>query len=292
MGNVFWADPLVLKEVGEQLERRRGPSALTAADSDRPEAATTSRPQDRLPRRDRRHRPVRVHLQLLHGVNGLIKGLEAVNGDLSDRQALQEALAASRSGDGAVRRHHARRQPQRHHEHLRQADRRKDRRRLRRQDDPQDHGRRPDVRRGVHAGHAGAGPREPEVREARPPPPWVGNAERSTRAAEVGRRWQLPVDIREGAEPILRLRGVGRRFGGVLAVRDVDLDVRPASGAPSSGPNGAGKTTLFNLISGEFPPTAGTVELFGGDVTRLPARKRARTWGSRARSRSPGCSSA
>ncbi|MBD0291760.1 MAG: ATP-binding cassette domain-containing protein, partial [Thermoleophilia bacterium] len=41
------------------------------------------------------------------------------------------------------------------------------------------------------------------------------------------------------------------------------------------GPNGAGKTTLFNVISGEFPPTAGTIELFGRDVTRLPTRKRA-----------------
>ena len=42
------------------------------------------------------------------------------------------------------------------------------------------------------------------------------------------------------------------------------------------GPNGAGKTTLFNLISGEFPPSEGTVELFGSDVTSAPARKRAR----------------
>ena len=42
------------------------------------------------------------------------------------------------------------------------------------------------------------------------------------------------------------------------------------------GPNGAGKTTLFNLISGEFPPSNGRVELFGADVTDLPARKRAR----------------
>ena len=76
--------------------------------------------------------------------------------------------------------------------------------------------------------------------------------------------------------PILRLRGVGRRFGGVVAVSGVDLDVRPGERRAILGPNGAGKTTLFNLISGEFPPTAGTVELFGADVTALPARKRAR----------------
>ena len=68
------------------------------------------------------------------------------------------------------------------------------------------------------------------------------------------------------AAPILSLRGIGRRFGGVIAVADVDLDVRPGERRAILGPNGAGKTTLFNLISGEFPPTSGTVELFGQDV--------------------------
>jgi branched-chain amino acid transport system ATP-binding protein len=85
-----------------------------------------------------------------------------------------------------------------------------------------------------------------------------------------------PATPAERAEPILRLRGVGRRFGGVHAVSDVDLEVRPGERRAILGPNGAGKTTLFNLISGEFPPTTGTVELFDRDVTALPARKRAR----------------
>ncbi len=85
-----------------------------------------------------------------------------------------------------------------------------------------------------------------------------------------------PATSAERAEPILRLRGVGRRFGGVHAVRDVDLEVRPGERRAILGPNGAGKTTLFNLISGEFAPTTGTVELFGNDVTREPARRRAR----------------
>ena len=84
-----------------------------------------------------------------------------------------------------------------------------------------------------------------------------------------------PATHAERAGPILRLRGIGRRFGGVHAVSDVDLDVRPGERRAILGPNGAGKTTLFNLISGEFPPTAGTVELFGRDVTAEPARKRA-----------------
>jgi branched-chain amino acid transport system ATP-binding protein len=85
-----------------------------------------------------------------------------------------------------------------------------------------------------------------------------------------------PATSAESAEPVVRLRGVGRRFGGVHAVSDVDLEVRPGERRAILGPNGAGKTTLFNLISGEFPPTAGDIELFGTDVTGLPARKRAR----------------
>jgi branched-chain amino acid transport system ATP-binding protein len=78
------------------------------------------------------------------------------------------------------------------------------------------------------------------------------------------------------AAPTLRLRGVGRRFGGLHAVRDVNMDVTPGERRAILGPNGAGKTTLFNVIAGDFPATSGTVELFGADVTYTPARDRAR----------------
>jgi branched-chain amino acid transport system ATP-binding protein len=80
----------------------------------------------------------------------------------------------------------------------------------------------------------------------------------------------------ERAEPALRLRGVGRRFGGLHAVREVDLEVGPGERRAILGPNGAGKTTLFNVICGDFPVTSGSVQLFGRDVTQLPARTRAR----------------
>ena len=63
------------------------------------------------------------------------------------------------------------------------------------------------------------------------------------------------------------MRGVGRRFGGLHAVRDVDLDVAQGERRAMLGPNGAGKTTLFNLVCGDFPVTSGSVELFGRDVT-------------------------
>jgi branched-chain amino acid transport system ATP-binding protein len=80
----------------------------------------------------------------------------------------------------------------------------------------------------------------------------------------------------EHAEPILRLRGIGRRFGGLHAVRDVDLDVAYGERRAILGPNGAGKTTLFNVISGDFPPSSGTIEFAGEEITQLSARARAK----------------
>ncbi len=76
--------------------------------------------------------------------------------------------------------------------------------------------------------------------------------------------------------PALRLRGAGRRYGGLHAVRDVDLDVPVGERRAILGPNGAGKTTLFNVIAGDVPATSGRVELFGQDVTPLAARHRAK----------------
>ncbi|AMJ61806.1 ABC transporter ATP-binding protein [Bosea sp. PAMC 26642] len=69
----------------------------------------------------------------------------------------------------------------------------------------------------------------------------------------------------------LRLEGVTRRFGGLVAVDDVSFDV-PADGVTAViGPNGAGKTTLFNLISGFMPPSSGRIVFEGQDITGLPS---------------------
>ena len=76
------------------------------------------------------------------------------------------------------------------------------------------------------------------------------------------------------AEPILRLRGIGRRYGGLHAVRDVDLDVADGERRAILGPNGAGKTTLFNVISGDVAATAGAIQFLGADVSTLPPRAR------------------
>ncbi|TDR95055.1 ABC transporter ATP-binding protein [Enterovirga rhinocerotis] len=76
------------------------------------------------------------------------------------------------------------------------------------------------------------------------------------------------------AAPILSLRGVTRRFGGLVAVRDVDLDVVPGTIHGLIGPNGAGKSTAFDLVSGVTPVSAGTIRFDGRDVTHLPVHMR------------------
>ena len=77
------------------------------------------------------------------------------------------------------------------------------------------------------------------------------------------------------AEFALRLVGVTKDFGGLRAVDEVALAVRPGERRALIGPNGAGKTTLFNLILGSLPVTSGTVTLFGRDVTGTAAHIRA-----------------
>ena len=74
--------------------------------------------------------------------------------------------------------------------------------------------------------------------------------------------------------PILELKGLCKSFGGLHAVRDVTLAIRPGDRKAIIGPNGAGKTTLFNVITGIYPATAGNIILFGQDVTKWPSHRR------------------
>jgi branched-chain amino acid transport system ATP-binding protein len=74
---------------------------------------------------------------------------------------------------------------------------------------------------------------------------------------------------------LLEVRGVQKRFGGVHAVRGVDMTVEAGTLLGLFGPNGAGKTTLFNLIAGTAPPDAGTIRLNGEEITALPSFRRA-----------------
>ena len=73
---------------------------------------------------------------------------------------------------------------------------------------------------------------------------------------------------------VLQLSGLSKSFGGLAAVREVSLEISSGERKAVIGPNGAGKTTLFNLITGVFPSSSGSIVLFGKDVTRWPAHKR------------------
>lgn len=76
------------------------------------------------------------------------------------------------------------------------------------------------------------------------------------------------------ADLTLRALGITKQFLGVTALAAVTLEVERGSIHGVVGPNGAGKTTLLNVMSGFLPPTEGTVELDGRDITRLSPQKR------------------
>jgi ABC-type branched-subunit amino acid transport system ATPase component/branched-subunit amino acid ABC-type transport system permease component len=91
----------------------------------------------------------------------------------------------------------------------------------------------------------------------------------------------LPVDD-GGADPqrvrpaVLEVRGLTVRYGGVVAVDNVDIDIRPGEVVGLIGPNGAGKTSFVDAVSGHFPGATGSVKLDGVELIGRPAHQRAR----------------
>jgi branched-chain amino acid transport system ATP-binding protein len=75
---------------------------------------------------------------------------------------------------------------------------------------------------------------------------------------------------------LLACRGLTRRWGGLVAVNDVSLGFARGEVHAVIGTNGAGKSTLVNMLSGEIPPSAGSVQLLGADVTAWTQPRRAR----------------
>ena len=71
--------------------------------------------------------------------------------------------------------------------------------------------------------------------------------------------------------PMLEVRGLTKRFGGITAVKELGLTILPRTVVGLSGPNGSGKTTVFNLVTGLDSPDGGRVFLMGEDVTGLPS---------------------
>ncbi len=70
-------------------------------------------------------------------------------------------------------------------------------------------------------------------------------------------------------QPLLDARGLSKLFGGVVALDKLDLQVLPNRILGLIGPNGSGKTTFFNVITGIYPVSAGTVTFDDGDITNL-----------------------
>jgi branched-chain amino acid transport system ATP-binding protein len=83
-------------------------------------------------------------------------------------------------------------------------------------------------------------------------------------------------------DAILRIEGLSKRFGGLVALEGVHMDILRSEILGIIGPNGAGKTTLFNAISGSFHPTGGRIFLDGENITGLGAHEIARRGISRS----------
>ncbi|WP_298962090.1 ABC transporter ATP-binding protein [uncultured Methylobacterium sp.] len=77
-------------------------------------------------------------------------------------------------------------------------------------------------------------------------------------------------------DAVLAATGITKRFGGLVALADVDLRVGDGEFVALIGPNGAGKSTLLNVLTGLSAPTSGRIALDGRDVTRLPTHRRIR----------------
>ena len=76
------------------------------------------------------------------------------------------------------------------------------------------------------------------------------------------------------AEPLLSVKDLVRRFGGIIATDHVSLDVAQGELHAIIGPNGAGKTTLISQLTGHLTPHSGSVSLAGRDITDMPAYRR------------------
>jgi branched-chain amino acid transport system ATP-binding protein len=86
----------------------------------------------------------------------------------------------------------------------------------------------------------------------------------------------MSVPVTSSLAPILSVSGLSKRFGGLVALADYDLQLPRGAIHGVIGPNGAGKTTLFNLLSRMVSATSGTIEFDGQDITHLPSHRVAR----------------
>jgi ABC-type branched-subunit amino acid transport system ATPase component len=102
----------------------------------------------------------------------------------------------------------------------------------------------------------------------------IADADRAL--ADGERTWAAPAATARTDGCVLRAKGMTKRYGGLLAVDHVSLELQQGETLGLIGPNGAGKTTLFELMSGFNQPDEGTVEFLGRDITGLNPEQRAR----------------
>ncbi|WP_255465486.1 ABC transporter ATP-binding protein [Frigoribacterium sp. NBH87] len=116
---------------------------------------------------------------------------------------------------------------------------------------------------------------EPDVDGASPVPDVDADADAETDAdadAETGARAdEVPAADPDERPVVLSIKGVGKRYGGTVAVEGVDLEVRAGSFYGIVGPNGAGKTTTLSIVTGLLRPDEGSVTVLGADVWSDPA---------------------
>ncbi len=77
------------------------------------------------------------------------------------------------------------------------------------------------------------------------------------------------------AEVLLSVDNISKNFGGLIAVDNISFNIRVGQIKAIIGPNGSGKTTLFNLISGHYQPSSGSIYFYGFNITKWPAWKSA-----------------
>jgi len=106
--------------------------------------------------------------------------------------------------------------------------------------------------------------------------PGVGVDTRLSVRVEPGGNSSPTVSPLEAGEVLLRIKGVTKRWGDVVAVDGIDLELLDGQVLGIIGPNGAGKSTLIGTLSGALLADAGTIEFEGVDVTHVPAYRRAR----------------
>src|SRR5690606_34586083 len=87
----------------------------------------------------------------------------------------------------------------------------------------------------------------------------------------------LPAPRRPQMSALLEVRGLRKRFGGLVATDDVSFDIAQGEIVGLIGPNGAGKTTIFNQVSGLIRPDAGTIVFDGVSLAGMPAHRICRT---------------